>query len=263
LCFSSVNRKMMDFDEYEFKLDAYSPATIPLERLAAYMSALAKLLGNQSSVHFEKLEQGSTCHILKIDNEAIPKVSARLNKLFAADAANDAKIAADEVNKLCAADNATAELYKRKAGKRIGNIVFLFEGKNLPKPVRYGPFTEPITFDGELVKIGGKDKTAHAQIIDPDGTPWNGEMTRELAAEIAQHLYKGTLRINGQARWLRGDNGKWEIQQLKITGFSVLKEETLWDATDRLRNLKDTEWHTIENVDKYISDLRGSEEALH
>lgn len=32
-------------DEYRLKIDAYSPQTIPMERLAMYLAALAKLLG--------------------------------------------------------------------------------------------------------------------------------------------------------------------------------------------------------------------------
>lgn len=47
-------------DEYVFWIDAYTPATIPMERLAEYLTALAKMLGHGGSVHFNRLEKGST-----------------------------------------------------------------------------------------------------------------------------------------------------------------------------------------------------------
>jgi hypothetical protein len=38
--------------EYRFLIaDSYTPATIPMERLAAYIGALAQLLGEGANVH--------------------------------------------------------------------------------------------------------------------------------------------------------------------------------------------------------------------
>jgi hypothetical protein len=254
---------MDDFDELEFKLDAYTPATIPMERLAKYLAVLAKLLGSESSVHFSGLEEGSTCALQKIDYEAVPKVMARLDTLNGTEAANDAKAAFDDLNKLCISDNATASIFKRKDGKRVGDACVVFEGKNLPKPMRFGPFTDTVVFDGELIRIGGKDKTAHAQLVDAEGVVWGGEMTKSLAAQIAQYLYSGTLRIHGNARWLREEDGQWVLQHLKITEFEHLKEESLLDVTRQLRGLKGTDWRAIENLDEYISISRGDDEVLH
>jgi hypothetical protein len=42
-------------------IDAFTPSTIPLLRLAEYLHDFAILLGNEKSVHpGERLEQGST-----------------------------------------------------------------------------------------------------------------------------------------------------------------------------------------------------------
>ena len=38
--------------EYRFKIDAYTPQTMPLVRLAEYMAELAQLLGEPTAVHF-------------------------------------------------------------------------------------------------------------------------------------------------------------------------------------------------------------------
>lgn len=254
---------MDNFDEYEFKLEAYTPQTIPMERLAKYLAALAKLFGNEASIHLSRLEAGSTCPIMSIDIEAIPKIEERLNGLGSGEAANDARMAFDEINKLCAADNATGALYGRNMGVRDGNVVVLFEGRNLPKRLKFGPFTEQITFDGELIRIGGKDKTAHAQLVDPEGVIWNGEMTKDLAANIAQYLYKGLLRVSGRAKWIRDEDGHWIPISLVITEFLVLDDDSLFDATNKLRSLKETDWHNIDDVDSFLNDSRGNDEVLH
>jgi len=46
--------------EYRFKIDAYTPDTMPMSRLAEYMRELSEMLGEPSAVHFERLEPGST-----------------------------------------------------------------------------------------------------------------------------------------------------------------------------------------------------------
>ncbi len=111
--------------------------------------------------------------------------------------------------------------------------------------------------------VGGQDKTVRATIIDPDGVAWNGEITKELAVGIAQYLYRGTLRFYGHAKWSREESREWVMQDLKISGFEPLKEETLQDVTDRLRGLIDSDWHAIEDIDDYIRISRGEDEELH
>ena len=59
--------------EYRFKIDAaYTPETMPMARLAEYIRELSTLLGNQDKVHFDRLEEGSTVPIIRVDHEAFP-----------------------------------------------------------------------------------------------------------------------------------------------------------------------------------------------
>ena len=51
---------MNDQHEYRFVIDALSPDSLPMARLAEYMGELARLLGRPDQVHFERLEGGST-----------------------------------------------------------------------------------------------------------------------------------------------------------------------------------------------------------
>jgi hypothetical protein len=75
-------RKQKNAGEFRFTIDAFTPSTIPLLRLADYMRDFAIMLGNEGSVHpGERLEPGSTVLVAKVEREAEPKVRERLRAI--------------------------------------------------------------------------------------------------------------------------------------------------------------------------------------
>jgi hypothetical protein len=255
----------MDDDEYEFWLDAYTPATIPMERLAKYMTSLAKMLGNEASVHFERLVEGSTQQVVRVESEAAPKVFDRLSEVVRGEAANDdVTSAVDEINKLLRKDNAIGRLSRRTGLDAQASVILRFAGREMPEPQVFGPFNDVAVVEGELVRIGGRDASAHATIVDPEGKAWSCEMDRKLAQRLAPYLYKGpVLRVTGEARWKRLEDAKWSLVSFKLEDFDVLEEETLEEVTQRLRNLRATGWSDVEDVDGYITAGRGESDGLH
>lgn len=254
----------MDDDEYSFWLNAYTPETIPMERLAKYMTQLAKMLGHEHSVHFNRLERGSTVNVMRVEKEAAPKVFDRVEQVARGEAANDASAAFDELNRLLRDDNATGRLSRRTSNDPTSAVVLNFPGKDLPKPHTYGPFNEVAVIEGELVRIGGKDASAHALLVDPEGKTWSCEMDRQLASEMAQYLYKGAvLRVTGDARWERLEDQRWQMKSFKVQEFVVLAEDTLEGVTEHLRSLRETDWNSLDNVDAFITASRGESDGLH
>lgn len=254
----------MDDDEYEFWLDAYTPETIPMERLAKYIAALAKMLGHGSSVHFSRLESGSTVNVMRVQREDAPKVYDRVERIAKGEASNDAVAAFDELNVLLRDDSAIGRLSRKRPDAVDTALVLTFLGRDMPKHPTYGPFTETAVVEGELVRIGGKDKSAHAQIVDPEGVTWSGEMSRDLASRMAAYLYKGSvLRVTGDARWERREDGSWKLNGFKILDFEVLQDDTLESATERLRSLRKTDWDSVGDVDAFITASRGESDGLH
>src|SRR4051812_13804049 len=100
---------------FQFKIGAYSPESMPLERLAQYMAELAALLGERTAVHFHRLVKGSTVVSTKVDREAVPKVRDRMASVRSADAATDAMRAYNSLNRLLRDDNATGVLREKRA----------------------------------------------------------------------------------------------------------------------------------------------------
>ena len=59
--------------EFQFRINAYTPTTMPLGRLVEYLGELAKILGEDHSIHLVEVDEGSTVLVHKIDAEAVPK----------------------------------------------------------------------------------------------------------------------------------------------------------------------------------------------
>jgi len=247
-------------EEYRFKIDAYSPETIPMGRLAEYLGKLAALLANNDSVHFDRLEPGSTVIVSKIEREAAPKVANRIEALGRNEAANDAREAVDQLNNMLRDDNAIGELYRMTDGQTAQ--ILRFPGREIIKPQKVGPFIEPAIFDGELVRVGGRDKTAHAQIVDAEGRTWSGELAREQAHAMGAHLYEW-LRVEGQARWERSENGQWELLRFTISNFRPLPKDTLAETIQKLRGIEGNEWKTIDDPLGFIRESRNDDDEIH
>jgi hypothetical protein len=239
-------------DEYKFHIDAYSPETIPMARLAEYMTHLASMLGQPDSVHFVRVEGGSTSVVHCIENEAAPKVRTRLQLVGTVDAPKEANTAYQKLNTMLYDDNAVAELILG------GTNILRFPGREIPRPPKMGPFNEHWEIDGVLVRIGGKDASAHAMLEDSDGETWSCEVSRSLAKDLAHHLFGTPLRIRGTARWFRSDQGDWVLSTFKGETFEVLDTADLRSVVTRIRNIT-ADWDP--DSIRRLKDLRDDDEV--
>jgi hypothetical protein len=69
-----AKKRKDNLQEYKFKIDAYSPETMLLGRLAEYLTDLSKLFGEDKSVHLIRVEGGSTVPVFLVEREAEPKI---------------------------------------------------------------------------------------------------------------------------------------------------------------------------------------------
>lgn len=218
-------------DTYTFRIDSFTPATLPLARLAEYLAALADLFGEEQSVHFKALKKGSAQVVNTVEKHAAPKVRLRVQNASTVEASADIAEPFQRINKMLRLDNATGQL-------KLGTARILdFPGRKAIKPPIMGPFTQPFERDGVLVRIGGKDKSAHAIIRDPEGEDWSFEISRDLARSLCHHLFGGPLRLRGTARWLRNEDGKWEYTSLRASDFVELSSASLKETLDQAGHL--------------------------
>ena len=250
---------MDQMHEYKFKIDAYTPDTIPMARLAEYMLDLATLLGEKEHVHFVRLEEGSTTGVQKLDRESYPKVSVRISTINVTEGEGpeDALRAFKAIDRRLAEDNAVGHLYADDGAELIH-----FPGCEKAKPLTFGAFNQPGSLDGLLIKIGGKDETVPVHLLEGNVT-YICNATREMARRLAPHLFAATLRVHGTGRWERNAEGAWNLKRFNITDFEVLEDAPLSAVVKCLRQVPGNGWKEIDDPYAELQRLRQGPDEVH
>ncbi len=218
--------------EYRFHVDAFTPETMPMHRLAEYLGYLSQILGERSYVHFDRLEGGSTSIVHRIEREAEPKVRTRIALVQDGGGPPEAVQAVRHVNRLLREDNASADL---RVGKR-GAKILEFPGR-LQKVTTFPVIKQAGSLDGMLLRVGGKDDTVPVT-LESDGAPTSGcYTTRAIAKSLASRLFE-YVRLHGFGKWVRDVDGQWNLESFKITSFEALEASSLTDALRSIRELK-------------------------
>ena len=238
---------------YRFRIDAYTPETLPMARLAAYMTELARLLGEAERVHFNRVEAGSAVLVQTIEPPAVPKVQERLHGLARGEAPQDVRKIFTKIDDLLAADNAVGTLEGQN------DVIIPFPGRERPAPVDYGTIRQHTSVDGILVKIGGRDRTAHATLQDGKRI-WNCEMTRSMARELAAYLYDKPLRFHGEGKWRRNPDGFWHLENFRVSQYNVLDDSGWFDTIAKLRAVEGADWRRFPDPLATLSTIRGHED---
>ena len=90
--------------------DSFTPATLPMSRLAEYLTDLAVLLGEKEHVHFLELKEGCSAIRHAIDGPAVPKVRARIRAAKTGHTTPESSGAMNRIEHRLRADNAKAVL---------------------------------------------------------------------------------------------------------------------------------------------------------
>lgn len=223
---------------------------MPLGWLAAYLTDLANLLGEDKSVHLVKLEKGSTVLVNLIEREAEPKVRERLAAVERNDGPPEAMKAAKNINERLRKDNAKGEIIDP-----AGDNLIVFPGCEQGEPLIYGPFNQPGVVVGVPTAIGGDSDPVPVHIKGPQGVTYNCWAKRDIAKAIAEHLFTTAIRAEGIARMMRNGAGEWETVRFTIKGFKPLSDATLRETIDELRAIP-AEWKKKEDPLEELTDIR-------
>jgi hypothetical protein len=235
--------------EYRFEIDAFTPTTIPMMRLAEYVSDLAKIFGYNSYVHLARIEGGSTVPIVQVDWEAEPKVRERLRAVRTREAPEEAQQAARDIDRRLLQDNAKAALVDP-----TGSKVLRFCGRENAKKLEFGPITQPGVFQGIPIKVGGENDPVPVHLEDgKDKTIVLAR--RSLAKEIAQYLFTSVVRVEGTGRWIRHTDGEWEMLSFQATSFKVIEDASLRQNVDDLRQVS-ADWKKLEDPLAELEQIR-------
>jgi hypothetical protein len=238
--------------DIEFRIDAWTPETIPQDRLGQYLIELARLYGENGSVHFEKLRKGSAVLVSRVDEPARPKVERRLREILAGEAPCEAVEAYRRIDDMLADDNAIGTVRGFHRG-----IVVRFPGRTRPKPIEYAAIREKGVLEGEIVRIGGLDRTKHITLQSGDTVYVSIETNRETAQRLGALLFGPTVRLHGTGNWRRDRDGAWRLDRFVVEEFEVLDDTSLADATAALRRIGGSEWGGLEDLLGALQEQRA------
>lgn len=222
---------------YRFVIQqGYTPETLPMARLAEYMSKMANLLGEKSRVHFVRLESGSAALVQDVEPEAQPAVRERIHAMRENAGPPDARQAYEALNELLVGDRTSGYLSDDDASQTPGARLLVFPGANLDRGVVYGPFTEISELQGVVIRVGGELNEVPVHLKDGQ-VVYICHAKRELARTLATHIFGQVLRVVGKGRWYRNVGGRWSMIRFLISDFKQLKHDALGNVVADLQRV--------------------------
>jgi hypothetical protein len=155
---------------------------------------------------------------------------------------------------MLALDNAVATL---RPGK--GCEIIPFPGRTRPKLVEYGPIREEGFLEGEIVRIGGRDKSVHVILQSGDEVYTNIETNRDMARDLAKMLYGPIVRLWGTGTWRRSGIGAWTLERFVVGRFEEVADRDFAAALPGLRAVQGSEWNLEEDPLAVLLANRSSE----
>ena len=222
---------MADGEEFRLKIEAYTPETMPMERLAEYLAKLAEMLGEKTFVHFVRLEPGSTSVVHRIDREAIPKVRHRTASVRRGIGPRDAVRAYRKINRMLVDDNGSA-VWKEE--RSVADIL-VFPGKEEVEE-QFTGIRQQGSIDGEVIRVGGHQRLIPVMLKANQQEIAGCWADRSTAKALGAYLFE-PVRLFGTGRWNRNDDGKWCLDIFRIQSFVPLRNVPLSEALAELRNV--------------------------
>lgn len=221
---------MSEWEEYKFKIEAYTPATLPMARLAGYLSELAIVLGETPHVHLAGLEEGSVVIVNRVEREAAPKVKARALAIGRGEGSIAEMRAYKRINGMLKEDKGTGGI-TGSDGAEILN----FPGGGRPED-QYSCIHQQGEINGEIIRVGGKEDIVPILLVS-DGVQISGcSAKRPVAKDLAKHLFE-PVRLFGSGSWERSGE-EWRLARFSVDRFEVLGNEPLSGTVLALRGLK-------------------------
>lgn len=236
---------------YDFRIDAWAPDTLPMSRLADYLAQLATLFGNKDQVHFVKVVKGSAVPVISVENIAQPKVEARLRLVDTSDAPKELSNAKQRINEMLREDNASAYIRPRGGAK-----ILEFKGAKTPLAEEVVLY-EQGELDGTVIRIGGKDETVPVMLESENGQYFRCNTKRDIAKNLASHIFGAQVRVSGKGKWRRNQQGEWELDLFDIQSFEVLDDTPLQDVIAGLRAIDGSLWNDMAAPQEELKKLRG------
>jgi hypothetical protein len=255
---------MPTWKEFRFKIDGrvngeeLTPLTMPMARLAEYLTDLAMIMGHRESVHFIKADDGSLQSVMYIDAEEESRVTHQIQSAARGMGPREANAAYKRIDDRLREDDAIGDIINASQKAKV----IEFPGKNLDLPQAYGPIKENASLVGVLRRVGGFDKTVPIHLQRADEVIFYCDADEMIAKQLAP-LYSQTVRVHGVATYSRGKEGMWKLDHFKIQSFDPqpLSEDSFSQTIEKLKAIPGNEWNQLADPLEELQKLRHGEDG--
>ena len=235
----------VDFEEIEFVIPAYTPETMPLDRLLEYLTQIVALVGEPHDMHLIRIDESSTKPVLRMPIPAANRARELTAAVRAGRGSKRQRVAFDTIRRMVRLDGGKPATLKDRTG-----ILIDFEPENMVPPLS---LRQPTTFDGLLLRIGGAGDFSAVLMQDLFGETTAGfTAPKPLAKEMAKLLFE-PLRLAGTGNWERSQDGEWTLIKMFVQSFEAINDRALEDL---LADLQKTQVLWPENADDLLSSER-------
>lgn len=221
---------MSEFVDYTLKITGTKPSAIPMARLALYLAEYSKLLGSVEDVHFSHLAEGSAEIHAIAPMECLPVISPRVRSAPLGDVSSPVHMAWKRINELLGEDGWSAQLPLPRSGE-----VIAFPGRTATsRAIR--TVTQSTTIQGRLIRMEGGGDTVHVGLETDGDLSARVSVSAQLADDLVSH-WRRYVRLTGDGRWKRSENGRWVLDRLYARSFEPLDDADVGEVLNRLRKM--------------------------
>ena len=243
---------MPKYKKLRLEIDGFTPLTLPIGRLAEYLRNFAGLVGPSADVHLVAVKKGSTNLVSLTPETVFQGVTNRVQEAKRGVGPAEAMRGFAGLRHMFNEDHTTGRV---KAERRS-----IAEFKKV-EPPQFGPVYEDAALEGMLIKIGGRGDTIPVHLQDGEKY-YKCWTTRGKAKELAPHLFGDPVRVTGRGRWLRQENGAWELDDFKIGSFEELNNDELQQVLRRMAQVK-SGWDDVKDPLAELRRLRKGSDTVN
>jgi hypothetical protein len=220
--------------QYTFKIEGFTPETMPFGRLIDYYAQLKQMLGLSEHLHLVSVFKSSHGSCLAVDGAVQRRIDERLLKIKDGSAPKHALRARDQINFMLKEDGASAEFY---GPDRINVVPFL--GKKSDDDAIYRICDKAI-ISGEVHQIAVSKNDVKLRVATETFGVVYCLAPRHMAVALRDFLDE-KITITGRGTWKRMTDGAWTVNDVTITDFQPVPKGSLRETIDKLR-LLDVDW---------------------
>lgn len=240
--------------QIKFRISSLTPDTLSMGRLAQYLACLAGMYGNHDDVRFKGVRKGSAVLVAEAFPDIVDGIERRLRLINTSETDDKAQRAYNDLNRLLQEDHSTAYVTRPKLGK-----IITFPGAKQQRRTDQISVVQPVTIDGVVIRIGGKDDTIPVVIQDMEGNNISCTIKgKQNAKELSKYYLGDTIRITGNGKLTRGEDGIWKMSDVMINSYYPISDEPLDKIFNDLREIEGNGWKSLPNPIATWKKIRGS-----